>query len=148
MQGIRRRDTKYLTAFDYGTDCSSGGSNSGSSGDASMQDNSNLVPSSELPLDRGLASSHCSHCRKSPAASSAPSCNQQAYGEDSPPVYNMSAITTPLALFSGEEMSLGQQASWPKRQAWLAAPGASKLRNAPANRICTTTLHYRPKCLR
>lgn len=29
-------------------------------------------------------------------------CNQRAYGSTKPPVYNLSAITTPLALFTGE----------------------------------------------
>lgn len=28
-------------------------------------------------------------------------CNQIAYGQDAPPVYNLSRITTPLALFTG-----------------------------------------------
>jgi hypothetical protein len=87
VQGIRRRDSTLLYAFDYGTDCSSA-----SSTVTLEQPAASLLPTNSSSITRGSA-----------AGDSRPSlhCNQQAYGQDVPPAYNMSAITTPLALFSG-----------------------------------------------
>lgn len=53
-----------------------------------------------MTLDNGTATNQWSI---STATSSIPLCNQQAYGQPALPFYNLSAITTPLALFSGTQ---------------------------------------------
>lgn len=108
-QGIRRRDSKRLYAFDYGTNCSS----SNMSVDAnSLQDNS----SQPMQQPASLLASYSSGAGAStstPSSSIARTCNQRVYGQEVPPFYNMSAIATPLALFSGMQ---GNQTPAPRQQ--------------------------------
>lgn len=85
VQGIRRRDSTLLYAFDFGTDCSSV-----SSATAMEQPASLLLTNS----------SSATHANDSGDSRSL-RCNEQVYGQEVPPAYHMSAITTLLALFSG-----------------------------------------------
>jgi lysosomal acid lipase/cholesteryl ester hydrolase/gastric triacylglycerol lipase len=71
-QSIRRGSTLSLHQYDYGHDCSSSSSSSSSS----------------------------THNSSQPEPGSHP-CNMEAYGQAEPPEYDLGAITTPLALFSG-----------------------------------------------
>lgn len=111
VQGIRRRDSQFLYAFDYGTDCSS------NSAAASTCSNTSSGMSSS-PVDaihtRPPTASLAGDCLDYSSSKGRPVCNQHAYGQQLPPFYNLSTITTPLALFSGEHGLLSSLEASPK----------------------------------
>jgi hypothetical protein len=100
LQGIRRHDSKFLYAFDYGTYCSSRNSTTIASS-SDTQGGSSRALQHKSNSAQAANSSESQYTDHVVGNSSLRRCNQQVYGHDVPPFYNMSAITTPLALFSG-----------------------------------------------
>lgn len=98
LQGIRRRNNERLYAFDYGTNCSN--TNDGTDA-SSLQHNSSHPMQQLLSLLPASVSDYAGSSLHVSGNSTACKCNQQVYEQEAPPFYNMSAITTPLALFSG-----------------------------------------------